>query len=75
MDGAAVARSVSLHVAHPCFLRRCLSLSMGEARLDRRSMVVARSVSALESLVKHSLGQLSRSELVRAWLAIGEVDR
>ena len=75
MDGAAAARSVSLHVAHSCFPRRCLWLSMGEAQPDRQSMVVARLASALESLVEHGLGRLSRSELVRAWLAIGEVDR
>ena len=73
VDGAAAARSVSLHVARLCFPRHCLS--MGEARTDQRLVVVARLASALESLLEHSLGRLSRSELVRALLAIQEVDR
>ena len=75
VDGAAAARSVSLHVARLCFPRRFLRLSMGEARTDQRLVVVARLASALESLLEHSLGRLSRSELVRALLAIQEVDR
>ena len=49
----------------------------GRWRLDRRSVVAARSASALESLVEHGLRLVvkigAQSILVSAWLVIGEV--